>query len=180
MLMHGNCRAATCQAASGARTPCVASKLATWQRPAMAATLGDRILEQRSKRGLGLSELAKLAKVGLSTLMRYENGQRGTKSPPLQTVERIARALNVRVEYLQHGTGDVDADPMARHATLSEHPQWPALAADAARVAPELERWIEEAGSMRVGRSGQPKRIDVRYILDIASALQRAHERQTA
>ena len=109
-----------------------------------------------------------------------QNGQRGTKSPPLQTVERIARALNVRVEYLQHGTGDVDADPMARHATLSEHPQWPALAADAARVAPELERWIEEAGSMSVGRSGQPKRIDVRYILDIASALQRAHERQTA
>lgn len=180
MLTHGNCRAASCQAASGACAASVAPALAHWQRSAMAATLGERILEQRSKRGLGLSELAKLAKVGLSTLMRYENGQRGTKNPPLQTVERIARALNVRVEYLQHGTGDVEADPTARHATLSEHPQWPALAADAVRVAPELDRWIEEAGSMRVGRSGQPKRIDVRYILDLASAMQRAHERQIA
>jgi transcriptional regulator with XRE-family HTH domain len=61
-------------------------------------TLGERIKRLREKRGLGLRELAREANVRHATLSELERGLRADITT--ETAKKIARALNVSVDYL--------------------------------------------------------------------------------
>jgi len=63
---------------------------------------GDRIVKLRGKESQGT--LAKRAKVGRSTIARYEENK--VKSPDYDTVSRIAHALEVTARYLLGETDD--------------------------------------------------------------------------
>jgi transcriptional regulator with XRE-family HTH domain len=59
--------------------------------------VGPRIQRLREARNLSQSALARKAKVGRITLVRIEAG---TQDPTLETLERLARALGVRLREL--------------------------------------------------------------------------------
>ncbi len=70
----------------------------------MATTLGDRIRETRTKRGMNQSQLAKLVKVSPTAVWNWEaNGV--TPRPPM--VSAIAKALGVSEAFLLTGQGAV-------------------------------------------------------------------------
>jgi transcriptional regulator with XRE-family HTH domain len=58
------------------------------------AGVGKRIRELREARGLSQTGLARKARIGRVTLARIEAG---TQIPTLATLQRLARALGVRV-----------------------------------------------------------------------------------
>lgn len=60
-------------------------------------TLGQKILSLREEKGMKQSELAELIGTTEATLSRYENDKRVPKG---ETVFKIAKALNVSVEFL--------------------------------------------------------------------------------
>ena len=63
--------------------------------------LGQIIQEKRKKAGLTQKELAKKIGVATITIQQYE---RGLREPKLETVARIAEALNVSVsEFIPYG-----------------------------------------------------------------------------
>ena len=59
--------------------------------------LGPMLRRLREKRQLSQSELARKAKVGRVTLNRIESG---SQDPTLGTLERLAKALGVRLRDL--------------------------------------------------------------------------------
>lgn len=68
------------------------------------STLGKRIVEARTLRGIKRGELAKAAGMTYSTLAGIENGdQHSTTQLPA-----LARALRVRIEWLQDGSAPMD------------------------------------------------------------------------
>lgn len=73
---------------------------------AAQADLGAMLAAARTSRHLSQPELSRVAGVQQAEISRIENG-RG--NPTLATIERLARALNVRVAL-------VDADPAEHHA----------------------------------------------------------------
>ena len=63
--------------------------------------LGQIIQEKRKKAGLTQKELAEKVGVATITIQQYE---RGLREPKIETVARIAEALNVSVpEFIQYG-----------------------------------------------------------------------------
>ncbi len=56
-----------------------------------------RVWERRNERGITLEELEKVTKISRSTLNRIENGQ---ISPRFIHLEKIAKALNVKITDL--------------------------------------------------------------------------------
>lgn len=62
--------------------------------------LGLRIGAERTKRKMGVLELAEAAGVGESTVHRVESGRLGLR---LKTVVRIARTLDVSLDALLEG-----------------------------------------------------------------------------
>ena len=66
------------------------------------AGLGARLFQTRREAGLGLIRLGKLAGVSHSTIGDIEKGR---QLPAVDTVERLARALKVRPEWLAFGAG---------------------------------------------------------------------------
>jgi transcriptional regulator with XRE-family HTH domain len=68
---------------------------------------GDRLREARELRKMTRTELAKASGVGYSTICEMENtGQRTTGK-----IVPLARALNVREEWLAAGSGERDRPP---------------------------------------------------------------------
>jgi transcriptional regulator with XRE-family HTH domain len=59
--------------------------------------LGKRIRQVRTKRGLTQEELAHRAELDYSYINQIENGRR---NPSVHAIDRIARALGVRVKDL--------------------------------------------------------------------------------
>ena len=55
-------------------------------------TFGQRLRETRTKAGLSQSDLEEISGIPKARLSRYENGH---VAPSIQTLERLARALNV-------------------------------------------------------------------------------------
>jgi transcriptional regulator with XRE-family HTH domain len=66
----------------------------------MNKTLGDRIKEERKKKGMSQEALGKLTNTSKSFLSEVENDKRGIEAHRLGT---IAKALNVSIDYLFSG-----------------------------------------------------------------------------
>lgn len=65
-------------------------------------TLGDRLRALRNEKGLKQPQLARLAKVGQSTISDLENNKKGTSADSLA---RIASVLGTTSDYLLRGVG---------------------------------------------------------------------------
>ena len=63
-------------------------------------TIGERIAHLRRRKGLSQPELARQAGVPLSTLNYVERGIRKGEGLRVETIRRIARALDVSLDYL--------------------------------------------------------------------------------
>ena len=61
-------------------------------------TISENIKEVRAKLGLTQDDLAKKADIKYTTLMKVESGT--VNKPSVQTMDKIARALGVSIEYL--------------------------------------------------------------------------------
>ncbi|OGN08584.1 MAG: hypothetical protein A2750_03340 [Candidatus Yanofskybacteria bacterium RIFCSPHIGHO2_01_FULL_45_42] len=61
-------------------------------------TISENIKEVRAKLGLTQDDLAKKADIKYTTLMKIESGT--VNKPSVQTMDKIARALGVSIEYL--------------------------------------------------------------------------------
>ena len=78
----------------------------------------EKINELRKLKRLGLDELSKLSGISKSTLSKITSGQ--TKNPNLETVQAIARALNVPVDYFDDYSIKTDTPSNGDLSTLRE------------------------------------------------------------
>lgn len=60
----------------------------------------NKLKEIRTQQGLSQSLLSKEANVSLKTLQAYEQGDRDIKKAQAETVYKLAKALNCRMEEL--------------------------------------------------------------------------------
>ena len=80
--------------------------------------IGDRVLEQRRKRGMTQAQLAKEAGISQGLIARIETHK--VKDPASSVVRRLATALGVTADYLVGMYDDDTADPAcAEVAALS-------------------------------------------------------------
>ena len=61
-------------------------------------TVAKNIKKYRKERGLSQDKLSRLADVAHATIIKIESG--GIQSPTIDTVQKIAKALDVSVEEL--------------------------------------------------------------------------------
>src|SRR4051812_37064277 len=64
-----------------------------------AETIGDRIFKLRKEKGISRGELAKDSGLAYSTLADIENGLQNSSTK----LHKVAKRLNVRIEYLESG-----------------------------------------------------------------------------
>lgn len=76
----------------------------------MCSNVGKRIRDIREGKGVSQNQLAKMAGLSQAGLSAVENT---TKSPNLETLTRLAKALNVTIAYLV-GEADKDNDQEVR------------------------------------------------------------------
>jgi transcriptional regulator with XRE-family HTH domain len=62
------------------------------------STIADNIKKYRSKIGVSQDKLSKLADVTYNTIIKIESG--ANKNPTIETLAKIAKALNVGVDDL--------------------------------------------------------------------------------
>lgn len=74
-------------------------------------TIGERIAYLRERRKLDIETLAEKAKIGRATMYQLE--KKGSKSPTVATLEKIAKALDVNVAVF-FATEDVHIFDMKR------------------------------------------------------------------
>ena len=86
------------------------------------ATMGERIATQRARRGLTPSELAKRAKIPLSTLSVVERGIRKGEGLSVATAKRLAEALGVSLDYLAGMYEDQDGERPPVNAAVASRP----------------------------------------------------------
>lgn len=60
--------------------------------------IGNNLRRLRKKKGLSQERLARLADISLNTLTKIESGF--AKKPTIQTVVKLARALNISLDEL--------------------------------------------------------------------------------
>jgi transcriptional regulator with XRE-family HTH domain len=63
-------------------------------------TIGERVTQLRSKRGMRATDLAKAASVPLSTISMLEAGIREGEGLSVRTAKKMAGALGVTLDYL--------------------------------------------------------------------------------
>ncbi len=63
--------------------------------------LAENIKKLREKKGLSQDRLAKLADVANNTIIKIEQGE--NRNPTLETLKKIANALNVSIDELIKG-----------------------------------------------------------------------------
>lgn len=71
----------------------------------MKMTFGEKLREERKKRGLSAEELGAKIGVGQSSISKFETGER---NPSFKTTMKIAKALGIDVGYLMND----DAKPI--------------------------------------------------------------------
>lgn len=101
--------------------------------------LGKRLRQIRNQRDLPATRLDELAEIGRGTVHRVEEGLRPEVS--MSVVSRIARALNVRLDYLMWG----DAEDTAGRPVDDLEMQVLTFLYQIQRI-PGLLRWIEDSG----------------------------------
>jgi transcriptional regulator with XRE-family HTH domain len=84
----------------------------------MTDSFGSRLRFARQRWKLSQDELADKAGLGVATIRRSENGY---FDPRLSTAQKLADALQVRVEWLL--TGDADVMVWPHHLTFEEQMQ---------------------------------------------------------
>jgi transcriptional regulator with XRE-family HTH domain len=60
--------------------------------------IADNLKKLRSKKGLSLEKIARLADLSLNTIVKVENGV--NQNPTIETLTKIAKALEVKVDDL--------------------------------------------------------------------------------
>lgn len=68
----------------------------------------NKLKEIRTQQGLSQSLLSKEANVSLKTLQAYEQGDRDIKKAQAETVYKLAKALNCKMEELIDIQEDLD------------------------------------------------------------------------
>ena len=68
----------------------------------------NKLKEIRTQQGLAQSLLSKEANVSLKTLQAYEQGDRDIKKAQAETVYKLAKALNCKMEELIDIQKDLD------------------------------------------------------------------------
>lgn len=76
--------------------------------------------QARTNKGWVLEQLEKKSGVSKATLNRIENGQ---TSPTMDVMEKVAKALNIRISDLQK-SGHTAAHPVTRRKTRWKHSGW--------------------------------------------------------
>ena len=66
--------------------------------PKTISTIAKNIKKHRKKKGLSQDKLSRLADVSHATIIKIESG--GIQSPTIDTVQKIAKALDVGLEDL--------------------------------------------------------------------------------
>lgn len=79
--------------------------------------IGDKIHTLRIQKELTLEQLGKAAKVGKSTMQKYETGE--VKNIPYDRIVRIAKALNVHPGTLM-GWDDEPTEPELKDKSVDE------------------------------------------------------------
>ena len=67
----------------------------------------ERLKYAREKKEITQDELSK--KLGLDKNVQLSRWENGVRTPRLITAQKLAEVLNVRLEWLLHGTGDMEA-----------------------------------------------------------------------
>jgi ribosome-binding protein aMBF1 (putative translation factor) len=67
-------------------------------------SMSERLKRARQHRGWRQTDLAQAANIGVATIRRVEQS---TIEPRLSTARRMADALEIRVEWLLFGAGDM-------------------------------------------------------------------------
>ena len=78
--------------------------------------LGRRVRNLREMRGLGLNELARAARISPGYLSQLESGQRA--NPSIEVLQRLARALDVTVQYLAEPRSAYDPPPVLQDESI--------------------------------------------------------------
>ena len=73
---------------------------------------GEKIKEIRKKRGLTQKQLGDLCGMADSAIRRYENGR---ANPKLETIKKIATALDVSIDVLMTGEPSQPVQTIAAH-----------------------------------------------------------------
>lgn len=68
----------------------------------------NKLKEKRMQRKLSQSQLAKASGVSLRMLQKYEQGDRDIKKAQAETVYKLAKALNCKIEELIDIQKDLD------------------------------------------------------------------------
>lgn len=68
----------------------------------------NKVKEKRMQRKLSQSQLAKASGVSLRMLQKYEQGDRDIKKAQAETVYKLAKALNCKMEELIDIQKDLD------------------------------------------------------------------------
>lgn len=68
----------------------------------------NKLKEKRMQRKLSQSQLAKASGVSLRMLQKYEQGDRDIKKAQAETVYKLAKALNCKMEELIDTQKDLD------------------------------------------------------------------------
>lgn len=102
--------------------------------PGMASDVGMRLKRARKLRGLSQVQLAKLAKVGQSSISEVETGE--SKSHQGVNLVAVASALKISASWLATGKGQMDSldDPLSPEAIK--------VAKDWMRLAPEVQKTV--------------------------------------
>lgn len=82
----------------------------------MKNTIKSRLSDMLKTSEMSASELAKAAQVDYTTIYRIMNGE--TENPSRKTLEPLAKALNVSLDYLHKGIGE--KTPVTSNETLLE------------------------------------------------------------
>lgn len=82
-------------------------------------TMGERIVKLREQKGWRQSDLAKLARMPLSTLNMIERGVRQGDGLSVGTAKRLAKALGVALDYL---VGMYEDEDLARPPAIAPSP----------------------------------------------------------
>ena len=64
----------------------------------MSNNISDNLRKLRGKKGYSLEKIARLADLSLNTIVKVENGV--NQNPTIETLQKIAKALEVEVDDL--------------------------------------------------------------------------------